>query len=105
MTRVKSPSQRNHRRTLKLSRGYKQARSKRVQSAKDAVLHAGQHAYIGRKNKKRNLRKLWITRLNAAVREHGMNYSKFVKALGDKKIGLDRKILSEIAIKDPKTFE
>lgn len=105
MARVKSPAQKNHRKTLKAAKGFKQARSKRIKSAKEAVLHAGQYAYIGRKLKKRDLRKLWITRLNAAVREHGLSYSKFIKSLKDNKIELDRKILSDIAIKDPATFE
>ena len=104
MSRVKSPAQRNHRKTLKKAKGFKQARSARVKSAKEAVLHAGQYAYVGRKNRKRDLRKLWITRLNAAAREHGISYSKFIKGLKDKKIELDRKILSDIAIKDPDTF-
>lgn len=104
MTRAKSISARNHRKTRSAARGFKHARSRRVKSAKEALLHAGQYAYHGRKLKKRNLRSLWIVRLNAAVREHEMNYSGFIKALKDKKIELDRKILAEIAVKDPKTF-
>ena len=68
-------------------------------------MKAGQHAYIDRKKKKRTFRALWITRLNAAVREHGVNYSRFMKSLKDKNIELDRKALSELAVNDPKVFE
>src|SRR3990167_5577083 len=94
---------RKHNKVLKAARGFKQARSKHYKVAKEAVLHAGQHAYIGRKNKKRNLRSLWIVRLNAAV-QHGLTYSRFIKSLKDKNIKLDRKILSDIAVRDPQTF-
>lgn len=68
-------------------------------------MHAGQYAYNSRRLKKRDFRKLWIIRLNAAVREHGLSYSKFIKALKEKKIELDRKILADIAVNDPDTFE
>jgi large subunit ribosomal protein L20 len=104
MTRVKTPSQKRHRKILKKAKGYRQARSSRLKPAMEAVLHAGQYAYIGRKLRKRDMRKLWVTRLNAAVREHDLIYSKFISMLKDKKIDLDRKILSDIAIKDPETF-
>jgi len=105
MTRVKSSAAKRHRKVKKAARGFKQSRRTRVKNAKEALLHAGQYAYIGRKLKKRDLRRLWITRLNAAVRERGIKYSEFIKKLGDKKIELDRKMLSEIAVKDPDTFE
>jgi len=104
MARVKSLAARRHREIKRQARGFKQARRKRVKAAKEALLHAGQYAYIGRKLKKRDLRKLWIKRLNAAVRNEGMSYSKFIKALKDSKIELDRKILAEIAVSDPSTF-
>lgn len=105
MPRTKSLSARRHRKVKKAAKGFKQARRVRVKVAKESLLHAGQYAYVGRKQKKRNLRRLWVTRLNAAVREHGLTYSVFIKKLKDNKIELDRKILSDIAIKDPKTFE
>lgn len=105
MARAKSTTARRHRKVKKAAKGFKQARRTRVKVAKQSLLHAGQHAYIGRKQKRRNLRSLWIMRLNAAVREHGMKYGTFIKKLKDEKIELDRKILSEIAVKDPKTFE
>lgn len=105
MARVKSPAAIKHRKFLKMAKGFKQARRTRIQTAKEAILHAGQYAYHGRKLKKRDLRKLWIIRLNAAVRARGVSYSRFISGLNKKKITLDRKILSDIAINDPKTFD
>lgn len=103
--RIKSTASRKHRKILKAARGFKQARHRRIQTAKEAVLHAGMYAYIGRKNKKRDLRALWITRLNAAVRECGLSYSKFIALLKKSKIEIDRKILADIAVRDPATFK
>jgi len=105
MARVKSPAQRRHREIRKLTKGFGQARRRRVKAGMDAVLHAGQYAYVGRKLKKRDLRSLWIIRLNAAVRENGLTYNKFIAGLKKEKIELDRKILAEIAVKDPNTFK
>lgn len=105
MPRVKSIAARKHRKVKKAARGFKQARRTRVKAAKEALLHAGQYAYIGRKLRKRDLRSLWVKRLNAATREHGMKYSEFINKLKKAKIELDRKILAEIAVKDPKTFK
>lgn len=102
--RIKSKAQVRHREIRKLAKGYHAARRKRVKVAMDAVLHAGQYAYIGRKNRKRDLRALWITRLSAAVKNEGISYSKFIAGLKKEKIEVDRKILSEIAIKDIKSF-
>jgi len=79
MARVKSIGVKKHRKIKKEARGFKQARSNRVKNAKEALLHAGQYAYVGRKLKKRDLKSLWIMRINAAVREHDMNYSAFMK--------------------------
>ncbi len=95
---------RRHNKVLKAARGFKQARRRRFKTAKEAVLHAGQYAYEGRKNRKRDMRKLWIIRLNAAVREHGLSYSRFISGVKANNIDLDRKILSDIAIRDPQTF-
>jgi len=105
MARVKSIASRKHRKILKKAKGFKQARGKRIKTAKEAVMHAGQYAYVGRKLKKRDLRKLWITRLSAASKENGISYSSFISKLKTSKIDLNRKILSEIAIKDPETFK
>lgn len=105
MARTKSVSSRKHRKILKRAKSFKQARSQRIKTAKEALLHAGQYAYTGRKNKKRNLRKLWITRLNTAVRKEGLSYSKFINLLKENKIEIDRKILSNIAVKEPEVFK
>lgn len=96
---------RRHKKIRKLAKGYRGMRSSTFKKANEAVMKAGQHAYIDRKKKKRTFRALWITRLNAAVREQGMNYSSFIKKLKDKNITLDRKALSELAVNDPKVFE
>jgi len=105
MARIKSTAGRKHRVMLGRAKGFKQARRRRIQTAKEALLHAGQYAYEGRKNKKRDLRGLWIIRLNAAVREHGVSYSKFIAGLKKSKIEIDRKILSELAISDPEILK
>ena len=105
MARVKSTASRKHRELLKRAKGFKQARRTRIQTAKEAVLHAGMYAYIGRKNKKRDLRALWITRLSAAAKEHGTSYSKFIALLKKEKVEIDRKILSDIAATDQVTFD
>jgi large subunit ribosomal protein L20 len=103
--RVKSISARRHRKVLEQAKGYRQARSRRIQTAKEAVLHAGAYAFHGRKLKKRDLRSLWIVRMNAVLKEVGVSYSKFIAALKKEKIELDRKVLSEIATKDVETFK
>lgn len=106
MVRVKGGLQtrKNHRKVLKLAKGYRMTRRKQIKKATEAVLHAGQYAYHGRKLRKRDFRSLWIVRLNAAVREHGMTYSGFMNALKMKNIALDRKVLSQIATEYPKVF-
>jgi len=107
MTRVKGgPSAiSKHKKVLKLAKGYWMSRSKQFRKAKEAVLHAGNYAFAGRKLNRRNLRRLWITRLNAALKENGMKYSTFIHALKLKKITLDRKILSQLALDYPKVFD
>ena len=105
MTRVKSIASRRHRKVKKAAKGFKQARRVRVKAAKEALLHAGQYAYIGRKNRKRDLRRLWITRLNAAARENDMSNSQLIAALKKNKVEIDRKILANIATQDPETFK
>lgn len=96
---------RKHKKIRKLAKGYRGMRQSSFRKANEAVMKAGEHAYRDRRKKKRVFRALWITRLNAAVHEHGVNYSRFVKGLKDKQIGLDRKALSELAIHEPKVFE
>lgn len=104
MSRAKSPRRQRHKKVLKLAKGYRQSRRKRYKTAREAVLHAGQYAYAGRKQRKRQFRTLWIQRLNAAVREEGLTYSTFIHALKDKNINLNRKILADMAINDPESF-
>lgn len=103
--RVKSISARRHRKVLKAAKGFRQARRTRIQTAKEAVLHAGAYAFHGRKLRKRDIRSLWIVRLSAAVKELGVSYSRFISALKKENIILDRKILSEIAINHPEDFK
>lgn len=107
MVRVKSGIQtkRRHKKVLKMAKGYWMTRHKQFGKAKEAILHAGEYAFTGRKDKKRDFRKLWIIRLNAAVRNFGLTYSQFIQKLNAKKIGLDRKILSKLALEYPKVFE
>ena len=86
-------------------KGYRGDRSKKLRAARVAFLKAGVHAYTDRKKKKRNFRRLWQLRINAAARENGTTYSKLIHMLKTANIGLDRKILSEMAQKHPKVFE
>ena len=87
------------------AKGFKQARHIRIQVAKEALVHAGAYAYHGRKLKKRDLRTLWISRINASVKAGGISYSRFIAGLKKEKIEIDRKILSDIAVTDPETFK
>ncbi|MBQ9375746.1 MAG: 50S ribosomal protein L20 [Ruminococcus sp.] len=106
MARVKGAMMTRKRRnkTLKLAKGYFGAKSKHFKMAKQAVMKSGQYAYIGRKQKKRDFRKLWITRISAAAKLNGMNYSTFMNGVKKAGITLNRKMLSEIAINDPEGF-
>ena len=106
MARVKGAMMTRKRRnkTLKLAKGYFGAKSKHFKMAKQAVMKSGQYAYIGRKQKKRDFRKLWITRISAAAKMNGMNYSTFMNGVNKAGINLNRKMLSEMAISDPEGF-
>ncbi len=107
MARVKrgTINRRRHKKVLKRTKGFRSGRSKLYKRAKEAAIRAGQHAYVHRRLKKRDFRCLWITRLNIAVRQHGLKYSQFIAGLKKNKIELDRKILADLAIKEPKVFE
>lgn len=107
MARVKggTTTRQKHKKVLKLAKGYWMTRSKQIKKAKEAVLHAGEYAFGGRKRKKRDFRQVWIMRLNAGVRNSGLTYSKFVNLLKTKNIALDRKVLAQIAVEYPKAFE
>ena len=106
MARVKGAMMTRKRRnkTLKLAKGYFGAKSKHFKMAKQAVMKSGQYAYIGRKQKKRDFRKLWITRISAAAKMNGMNYSTFMNGVNKAGINLNRKMLSEMAIHDAAGF-
>jgi len=106
MPRVKGGPKgtRKHKRILKTTKGYWGSRSKTFRSAHEAYLHAGDYAFAGRRLRRRDFRRLWIQRIHAALTPLNISYSKFVRALKDKKIELDRKILAELAVSDPKAF-
>ena len=106
MPRVKRGNRRlkKRKRVLAKAKGYYLAKSKLYRYAREAVNRADQFAYIGRKLRKRDFRRLWITRISAAARSHGINYSLFIRGLKDAGIDLNRKMLAEIAVKDPKAF-
>jgi large subunit ribosomal protein L20 len=106
MARVKRGVQarRRHKKVIGRAKGYYNARRKVFRVAKQAVIKAGQYAYIGRKQKKRNFRALWITRINAAARINGMSYSRFMNGLLKAGITLDRKVLADIAVHDAAGF-
>ena len=89
---------------LKMAKGYYGSKSKLFRTAKQAVMKSGQYAYIGRKQKKRDFRRLWITRISAAAKMNGMNYSSFINGLNKAGITLNRKMLAEIAVSDAAAF-
>ncbi len=106
MVRVKggTTTNRKHKKVLDLAKGYWMSRHKQIKKAKEAVLHAGEYAFAGRKRKKRDIRALWIVRLNAALKGHDMKYNTFIHTLKEKKIDLDRKVLAQIALDHPNIF-
>ena len=106
MARVKGAmmTRKRRKKVLKLAKGYFGAKSRLFRVAKEAVMKSGQYAYIGRKQKKRNFRQLWITRISAGGRANGVNYSTFMNGLKKAGVELNRKMLSEIAIADPAAF-
>ncbi len=106
MARVSSSVAKHARKNklMKLAKGYRGGRSKLYKSAKDAVEHAMLHSYIGRKQRKRDFRKLWIARINAATRQRGASYSAFISAMNKSGIKLNRKILADLAVRDEQAF-
>jgi large subunit ribosomal protein L20 len=91
-------------RVLKAAKGFRGARHRLYRVAKTALLHAGQNGFIGRRQKKRQMRSLWILRINAAVRPYGLSYSRFVNMLAKADIKLNRKMLADLALLDPAAF-
>ncbi len=106
MARVKGAlaTRKRRKRVLKLAKGYRGAKSKQFRTAKQAVMKSLVYSYIGRKQRKRDFRRLWITRISAAAKMNGINYSQFMNGLKKAGIDMNRKMLSEIAIADPAAF-
>lgn len=106
MARVKGAlnTRKKHKKVLKLAKGFRGAESKQYRTANQAVMRSMQNAYIGRKRRKRDFRRLWIARISAAAKLNGMNYSTFMNGLKKSGIEMNRKMLSEIAIADPAAF-
>ncbi len=98
------PRHRRHRKVVKQAKGYYGARSRNYKAAKDSVWKAGTYAYRDRRQKKRMFRRLWILRINAAARQHGMSYSAFISGLKQEGIDLNRKILADLAVSNPEAF-
>lgn len=106
MARVKGAlaTRKRRKKTLKLAKGYFGAKSKLFKTAKEAVMKSGNYAYIGRRQKKRDFRRLWITRISAAAKINGMNYSTFMNGLNKAGVQINRKMLAEVAVSDPAGF-
>ena len=106
MARVKSAmtTRARHKKVLKQAKGYYGAKSYRYRNAKQAVMKSGMYAYVGRKDKKSDFRKLWIVRINAAARMNGLTYSKLIAGLKKANVTINRKMLAEIAVSDAKAF-
>ena len=106
MSRVKRgvPAHKRRKRVLKRAKGFYGARSKQHSTAMEAVERAEIYGYIGRKQRKRQFRSLWIARINAAAREHGLSYSRLMDGLRKAGVEIDRKVLAQLALDDPKSF-
>ena len=106
MARVKTAriTRKKHKKILKQAKGYYGAKHYRFRMAKQAVMKSGMYAYVGRKDKKSNFRKLWITRINAAARQNGITYSKLIAGLKKANVTINRKMLAELAVTDAKAF-
>ena len=99
------PSHRRRRKILNMAKGYRGGRSKLLKTVKEAVERALLYAYRDRKKRKSEFRKLWIIRINAAVRQYGLSYSSFINGLKKNNVAIDRKMLAHLAVTDPQTFE
>ena len=106
MARVKTAiiTRKKHKKVLKRAKGYYGAKGYRFRMAKQAVMKSGMYAYVGRKDKKSNFRKLWISRINAAARMNGITYSNLINGLKKANVVINRKMLAELAVNDPKAF-
>ena len=106
MARVKRgvAAHKRHKRLLKAAEGRRGTRSKLIRPAREALLHAMAYSYVGRKQRKRQLRNLWVVRLNAAARQNGLTYGRLINGLKAAGVALDRKVLADIAVRDAATF-
>jgi large subunit ribosomal protein L20 len=93
-----------HKKLLRANKGYRMTKRRLVQVAREAQLHAGEYAFAGRKNKKRDFRSLWVLRISEAVRKEGLTYSRFINAMKKSKVELDRKVLAYLAVEKPNAF-
>ena len=107
MARVKRgvTSHKRHKKVLELTKGHRGGRSKLIREAKSSLLHSGAYAYAGRKLRKRDMRRLWITQMGIALKNEGVSYSRFIAQLKIKNINLDRKILSDLAVNHIEDFK
>jgi large subunit ribosomal protein L20 len=107
MPRVKGgpDTRRRHKKTLKLAAGHRGAKSRHFRSANESVMKSLAYAYRDRRTRKRDMRSLWIVRINAAARQQGLSYSQFMHLLHESHIDLDRKMLADLAVREPATFE
>src|SRR5438270_5609244 len=107
MPRVKGGPQthRRHKKVLKRAEGFRGSRGKHFRAANETVMKAMAYAYRDRRTRKRDMRSLWIVRINAAARRHGLSYSQFIHLLQQNNVGLDRKMLADLAVREPDTFE
>ncbi len=107
MARVKRgiTSHAKHKKVLRLTKGYRMTKNRLIKVAREAALHAGEYAYHGRKLRKRQMRTVWISRINQAVQQMDLKYSQFINALKRSDIQLDRKMLADLAIRDPQIFK
>ena len=103
--RVKSPRRQRHNKVLRQAKGYRMTKHRLYRVAREATIHAGQYAFAGRHLRRRDLRSLWIVRLNAAVRSLGLTYSKFIAGLKKANIQIDRKIMADLAIRQPNVLK
>lgn len=106
MARIKRSvhAKKKRREILEAAKGYTGSRRKRLRVAKEQVMHSGMYAYRDRRDRKAQFRRLWITRINAAVRPHGLSYSRFVSGLHAAGVEVDRKVLADLAVRDPGAF-
>lgn len=107
MARIKRgvTSHAKHKRVLEMTKGYRMTRNRLIRVAKESVLHSGEYAFAGRKLKKRDMRRIWVSRINQSLHQMDLNYSRFINALKKSDVQLDRKMLADLAIRDPQVFK